>query len=105
MKNKPWKAWKTRKISFTVVALIWLLYAILGLFGFNFNSELLDFIFNAGVWMLGFGITLVIGVIVSMLSAIFVTKFLLKQLIGMNVKNLWLYGINKSKNKEDAINA
>ena len=61
MKNKPWKSWKTRKISFTVVALIWLLYAILVLFGFNFNSELLDFIFNAGVWMLGFGITLVIA--------------------------------------------
>ena len=61
MKNKPWKSWKTRKISFTVVALIWLLYAILGLFGFNFHSELLDFIFNAGVWMLGFGITLVIA--------------------------------------------
>ena len=61
MKNKPWKSWKTRKISFTVVALIWFLYAILGLFGFNFNSELLDFIFNAGVWMLGFGITLVIA--------------------------------------------
>ena len=61
MKNKPWKSWKTRKISFTAVALIWFLYAILGLFGFNFNSELLDFIFNAGVWMLGFGITLVIA--------------------------------------------
>lgn len=61
MKNKPWKSWKTRKTSFTVVALIWLLYAILGLFGFDFNSELLDFIFNAGVWMLGFGITLVIA--------------------------------------------
>ena len=61
LKNKPWKSWKTRKISFTVVALISLLYAILGLFGFNFNSELLDFIFKAGVWMLGFGITLVIA--------------------------------------------
>ena len=61
MKNKPWKAWKTCKISFTVVALIWLLYAILGLAGHNFNTELLDFIFNAGVWMLGFGITLVIA--------------------------------------------
>ena len=60
MKNRPCKSWKTRKISFTVVALICLLYAILGLFGFNFNSELLDFIFKAGVWMLGFGITLVI---------------------------------------------
>ena len=32
-----------------------------------------------------------------MLSAIFVTKFLLKQMIGMKVKNLWLYGINKKK--------
>ena len=61
MKNKPWKSWKTRKISFTVVALIWLSYAILGLAGRNFNTELLDFIFHAGVWMLGFGITLVIA--------------------------------------------
>ena len=61
MKNKPWKAWKTRKISFTVVALIWLLYAILGLIRHEFNSDILNFIFNAGVWMLGFGITLVIA--------------------------------------------
>ena len=61
MKNRPWKSWKTRKISFTVVALIWLLYAILGLAGHNFNTELLDFIFKSGVWMLGFGITLVIA--------------------------------------------
>ncbi len=53
----------------------------------------------------GFGTTLLIGVIVSMLSAIFVTKFLLKQMIGMNIKNVWLYGINKSKGKEDANNA
>lgn len=43
----------------------------------------------------GFGITLFIGIVVSMLSAIFITKFLLKQMIGMNVKNLWLYGISK----------
>ena len=61
MKNKPWKSWKTRKISFTVVALIWLLYAFLGLIGHEFNSDMLDFIFHAGVWMLGFGITLVIA--------------------------------------------
>ena len=61
MKNKPWKAWKTRKISFTVVSLIWLLYAIWGLAGHECNSDILNFIFNAGVWMLGFGITLVIA--------------------------------------------
>ena len=53
----------------------------------------------------GFGITLLIGVIVSMISAIFITKFLLKQMVGMNVKNLWLYGINKSKKEEGAKNA
>lgn len=51
----------------------------------------------------GFGTTLLIGVVVSMLSAIFVTKFLLKQMIGMNVKNIWFYGINAKK--EDAQNA
>lgn len=51
----------------------------------------------------GFGTTLLIGVVVSMISAIFLTKFLLKQMIGMNVKNLWLYGINTKK--EDAKNA
>ncbi len=51
----------------------------------------------------GFGTTLLIGVIVSMISAIFITRFLLKQMIGMNVKNLWLYGIKKS-NKEEGAN-
>lgn len=49
----------------------------------------------------GFGITLFIGIVVSMLSAIFVTKFLLKQMIGMNVKNLWLYGISKKAEVSD----
>ncbi len=51
----------------------------------------------------GFGTTLLIGVVVSMISAIFFTKFLLKQMIGMNIKNLWLYGINTKKG--DANNA
>ncbi|MBE7024102.1 MAG: protein translocase subunit SecD [Ruminococcaceae bacterium] len=51
----------------------------------------------------GFGTTLLIGVVISMISAIFVTKFLLKQMIGMNVKNPWFYGINKKK--EDTANA
>ena len=50
----------------------------------------------------GFGVTLLIGVVISMISAIFITKFLLKQMIGMNVKNLWLYGIKKSKKQEGA---
>lgn len=61
MKNKPWKSWKTRKISFMAVSFIWLAYAVLGLIGHEFNTDILNFIFNAGVWMLGFGITLVVA--------------------------------------------
>ena len=70
------------------------------------DSNITTIISAAILWWLGtgtikgFGITLFIGVVVSMLSAIFVTKFLLKQMIGMNVKNLWLYGI---KTKKDAV--
>lgn len=45
----------------------------------------------------GFGLTLFMGVIVSMFSAITVTRFLLKQMIGMNVKNMWLYGVSEKK--------
>lgn len=47
----------------------------------------------------GFAITLLIGVIVSMFTAIFVTKYLLNSLIKFNVKNPYLYGLKK-KNSE-----
>ena len=40
----------------------------------------------------GFAVTLFIGVILSMLTAITLTKFLLKQIVGLNVKNTKLYG-------------
>lgn len=40
----------------------------------------------------GFAITLGLGVIVSMFTAIVVTKFLLKQLVNLNIKNRKLYG-------------
>ncbi len=39
----------------------------------------------------GFAITLGLGVVVSMFTAIIVTKFLLKQLVGLNVKNRKLF--------------
>ena len=45
----------------------------------------------------GFGITLLIGVIVSMISAIFVTKFLLRRILEMGVSNIWLYGVSRKK--------
>ncbi|MBQ6999014.1 MAG: protein translocase subunit SecD [Clostridia bacterium] len=43
----------------------------------------------------GFAVTLFIGTIVSMFTAIFVTRFLLKQMIGFNLKNPKLYSAVK----------
>ena len=40
----------------------------------------------------GFALTLMIGVIISMFTAIIVTKFLMKRMIELNVKNRKLYG-------------
>lgn len=41
----------------------------------------------------GFGVTLIIGIVASMITAVFITKFLLKLFIGTNiVKNTKLYG-------------
>ncbi len=71
------------------------------------DSNITTIISAVILWVLGsgtikgFGITLFIGIVVSMLSAIFITKFLLKQMIGMNVKNLWLYGVKKKEDVAD----
>ena len=40
----------------------------------------------------GFAVTLGLGVVISMFTAIIVTKFLLKQLVNLNLKNRKLYG-------------
>ncbi|WHH59054.1 protein translocase subunit SecD [Petroclostridium sp. X23] len=40
----------------------------------------------------GFAVTLSIGIIASMFTAIVITRFLLKQTVGMNIKNSKLYG-------------
>lgn len=61
MKNRPWKQWKTRKVSFIVVCLVWLSAAILGLSGQEVSIDILDFIYKSGVWLLTFGITLVLS--------------------------------------------
>ncbi len=45
----------------------------------------------------GFAITLGIGIIVSMLTAIFLTKLLLKLIVGFGIKNTMLYGVNKRR--------
>lgn len=62
-------------------------------------SAVILWVFGTGS-IKGFGQTLFIGIVVSMISAIFITKFLLKQTIGMNIKNTWLYGVSKKKSEE-----
>ena len=39
----------------------------------------------------GFAVTLGIGVVVSMFTAIVITKFLLKQVVNLNIKNRGLF--------------
>lgn len=48
------------------------------------------YLFGTGT-IKGFAITLFIGTVVSMFTAIFVTRFLLRQLMGFNLKNPKLY--------------
>ncbi len=77
------------------------------------DSNITTIISAVILWVLGtgtikgFGITLFIGVVVSMLSAIFVTRFLLRRILEMGVTNIWLYGVSKKKitAKEEQANA
>lgn len=48
------------------------------------------YIFGTGT-IKGFAITLFVGTVVSLFTAVFVTRFLLRQLVGMNIKNSKLY--------------
>ena len=60
--NRPWKEWPTRKISFTVVSLLWLAYAIAGMFGIEPNEIITKtIVFEGGKWILTFGIILVLS--------------------------------------------
>lgn len=45
----------------------------------------------------GFGITLCIGVIVSLFTAVILSRFLLNAFVDMNIKNPWLFGAAKKK--------
>ena len=45
----------------------------------------------------GFAMTLLLGVLLSMLFAVLVTRYLLTRLVGMRVTNGWLYGLNKKE--------
>lgn len=45
----------------------------------------------------GFGTTLLIGVVISMISAIFITRFLLRRVLELGVSNIWFYGVSRKK--------
>lgn len=45
----------------------------------------------------GFAITLGLGTVISMFSAIVITKFLLKAVVGLNIRNTALYGVRRKK--------
>ena len=53
-------------------------------------------IFGAGT-IKGFAITLTIGVVCSMFTAVVVTRFLLRQMVGLNLTNHRLYGVRDAK--------
>ena len=54
------------------------------------------YIFGTGT-IQGFAVTLAIGTIVSMFSAIYITKYLLKLVVDLKVKNQWWYGAKKKE--------
>ena len=49
----------------------------------------------------GFALTLGIGVVVSMITAVFITRLLLNIMTGLNVKNPVLYGLSKEVSNND----
>jgi len=49
----------------------------------------------------GFAITLGIGIIVSLFTAVVLTRMLLKAIFDLNIKNPALYGLNKKKEKKE----
>lgn len=50
----------------------------------------------------GFAVTLIIGIVASMITAIAITRFLLRQLIGLNIRNPRLYGLSKKGGSQNA---
>ncbi|MEE0867241.1 MAG: protein translocase subunit SecD [Clostridia bacterium] len=54
------------------------------------------YIFGTGT-VKSFALTLFIGIVISMLTAVTLTKFLLRQIVGFNIKNPVLYGLSKRR--------
>ena len=54
------------------------------------------YLFGTGT-IKGFAVTLFIGVAVSLVTAILLTKFLLRVIVGFGVRNPWIYGASKRR--------
>ena len=65
----------------------------------TFIVALLLYIFGTGT-IKGFGITLVIGTLSSLVTAILITKYLLKQFVPLIGKHPGLFGIKKAKEEK-----
>ena len=64
----------------------------------TFIVGILLYIFGIGT-VKGFGIVLALGVILSLFTAVIVTKFLLKQFVPLENKHPFLFGIKKEVTK------
>ena len=62
----------------------------------TFTVAILLYIFGIGP-VKGFGIVLAIGVVVSLFTAVIVTKFMLKQFLPLAQKNTFLFGMRKEE--------
>ena len=58
------------------------------------------YLFGTGT-IKGFAITLGIGIVISVFTAVVITKMLLKAIFDLNIKNPALYGLNKKKEKKE----
>ena len=60
IKNKPWKKWRTRKVTFVGVLFIWLLLLALDLIGVEINEIIIENLFDKGAWVITTGTLLVL---------------------------------------------
>ena len=83
--NRAWTSIRDSNVATLIICII------LWWFGDQFNAALVK----------GFALTLGIGVVVSMLSAIIVTRTLLRLLVGRSwARNSWLFGAGHSRAKQ-----
>ena len=67
----------------------------------TFIVAVILFIFGTGT-IQGFAVTLGLGILISLFTAVVLTRFLLRSLIGLNIRNPKLYGASMRGGKQDA---